>query len=72
MISSILLNTDTQPALDWLAEVKMLATNVNSVVSDNKTRIDGIASNLESTSVNFKEFSEDIKQHPWKLLMKGK
>ena len=55
-----------------LFEVKTLASNVNSVVSDNKTRIDSIASNLETTAVNFKEFSEDIKQHPWKLLMKGK
>ncbi len=55
-----------------LSEVKTLASNVNGVVSDNKTRIDNIASNLESTAVNFKEFSEDIKQHPWKLLMKGK
>jgi len=55
-----------------LLEVKTLASNVNSVVSDNKTKIDSIASNLEATSVNFKEFSEDIKQHPWKLLMKGR
>ncbi len=55
-----------------LLEVKTLASNVNNVVSDNKTRIDNIASNLEATAVNFKEFSEDIKQHPWKLLMKGK
>ncbi|MFA5144311.1 MAG: MlaD family protein [Candidatus Omnitrophota bacterium] len=55
-----------------LSEVKLLTSNVNSVVADNKTRIDSITSNLESTAVNFKEFSEDIKQHPWKLLMKGK
>lgn len=55
-----------------LVEVKALASNVNSVVSDNKARIDAIASNIETTSANFKEFSEDIKQHPWKLLMKGK
>jgi len=48
-----------------LAEVKTL-------VSDNKAKVDGIAANLETTSANFKEFSEDIKQHPWKLLMKGK
>ena len=48
-----------------LAEVK-------SLVADNKSKVDNIASNLEATAVNFKEFSEDIKQHPWKLLMKGK
>jgi len=55
-----------------LSEVKNLAANVNNVVADNKARIDNIASNLETTTANFKEFSEDLKQHPWKLLMKGK
>lgn len=55
-----------------LVEIKSLAENVNGVVKGNKTKIDNIATNLEATSANFKEFSEDIKQHPWKLLMKGK
>src|SRR3989338_1798674 len=55
-----------------LVEVKTLAGNLNGVVTDNKTCIDNIAVNLERTAVNFKEFSEDIKRHPWKLLMKGK
>lgn len=45
---------------------------VKSLVSDNKAKVDNIAANLETTTANFKEFSEDIKQHPWKLLMKGK
>jgi len=48
-----------------LAEVKNLVT-------DNKAKVDNIAANLEQASTNFKEFSEDVKQHPWKLLMKGK
>jgi len=55
-----------------LGEVKNLAENVNGLVKDNKNRIDNIAANLEETATNFKEFSSDIKQHPWKLLMKGK
>jgi phospholipid/cholesterol/gamma-HCH transport system substrate-binding protein len=55
-----------------LVEVKKLAENVNSVVKDNRPRIDNIVVSLEATTANFKEFSEDIKQHPWKLLMKGK
>ena len=46
--------------------------DVKSLVTDNKAKVDSIASNLESTAVNFKDFSADIKQHPWKLLMKGK
>lgn len=45
---------------------------VKTLVTDNKSKIDNIAANLETTTANFKEFSEDIKQHPWKLLMKGK
>lgn len=55
-----------------LVEVKKLAEGVSGVVSDNRARVDNIAVNLEQTAVNFKEFSEDIKKHPWKLLMKGK
>ncbi|MCX5686059.1 MAG: MlaD family protein [Candidatus Omnitrophica bacterium] len=55
-----------------LVEVKALAQGMNDVVKGNKDRIDAIASNIEATAANFKEFSEDIKQHPWKLLMKGK
>jgi len=53
-----------------LGEVKALAGNVNGVVADNKTRIDSIFVNMEKTAVNFKDFSEDIKAHPWKLLSK--
>lgn len=55
-----------------LVQVRDLAGGLNGVVKDNKSRVDNIAINLEQTAVNFKEFSEDIKQHPWKLLMKGK
>lgn len=53
-----------------LVEVKSLAANVNGVVSDNRPKIAGIVANLEETSTNFKDFSSDIKQHPWKLLSK--
>jgi phospholipid/cholesterol/gamma-HCH transport system substrate-binding protein len=45
---------------------------VKKLVKDNAGRIDNIAANIEQTTANFKDFSEDIKQHPWKLLMKGK
>ena len=46
--------------------------DVKTLVSDNKGKVDGIVTNLEQTSTNFNEFSEDIKKHPWKLLIKGK
>lgn len=53
-----------------LGEIKGLAANVNGVVSDNRPKIAGIVANLEETSTNFKDFSSDIKKHPWKLLSK--
>lgn len=55
-----------------LIGVKDLTGNLNGVVKDNRSRVDNIALNLEETAANFKEFSEDIKKHPWKLLIKGK
>lgn len=54
------------------ANLEITLTQIKSLVTDNKAKVDAIATNLESTTANFKEFSEDIKQHPWKLLMKGK
>ena len=48
------------------------AKNVNSVIVDNRPKIDNIFTNLDETSDNFREFSDDIKYHPWKILMKGK
>jgi len=47
-------------------------TDVKGIVCDNREKVDSIVANLEDTTANFKEFSEDIKRHPWKLLMKGK
>lgn len=45
--------------------------DVRSIVTDNRKSIDNIVVNLEGTSQNFKEFSDDVKKHPWKLLFKG-
>ena len=55
-----------------LAEARALAQNLNGVVKDNRPKIDSIVIKLESTADNFNEFSDDIKRHPWKLLIKGK
>jgi phospholipid/cholesterol/gamma-HCH transport system substrate-binding protein len=57
---------------ETLANIKLLAQNSNSVVTDNKEKIDAIFENLEATTQNFKEFSEDVKKNPWKLMSKGK
>jgi phospholipid/cholesterol/gamma-HCH transport system substrate-binding protein len=55
-----------------LIQVKDLTSTLNDTVKGNRAHIDNIAANLEETTVNFKEFSADIKKHPWKILMKGK
>jgi phospholipid/cholesterol/gamma-HCH transport system substrate-binding protein len=55
-----------------LTDFRALTKNLNGVVTDNKQGINNIVLNLDATSVNFRDFSEDIKDHPWKLLMKGK
>lgn len=53
-------------------DIAKLARRIDETVSDNRPRIDHIFENLEETSENFKDFSEDIKYHPWKVLAKGK
>ena len=56
---------------DTLLEVKSFATNINSMVINNTDNVDAIVLNIEASTQNFKEFTEDVKQHPWKLLFKG-
>ena len=56
---------------DTLLEVKSLVTNINSMVINNTDNVDAIVLNIEASTQNFKEFTEDVKQHPWKLLFKG-
>lgn len=53
-------------------DISKVANNVDGVVADNRPKLDRIFDNLEETSENFAEFSQDVKHHPWKVLMKGK
>ncbi len=53
-------------------QVNKLVVNLNGTVEDNKGNVSQIIKNLEATSKNFEEFSDDIKRHPWKLLIKTK
>ena len=46
--------------------------DVKTIVTDNKGKIEGIIVNLEETTENFNEFSDDIRMHPWKLIWKSK
>ncbi|MBN3041136.1 MAG: MCE family protein [Candidatus Omnitrophica bacterium] len=53
-------------------EVKKLSINLNHTVEGNQDKISQIVDNLETTSKNMEEFTEDIKRHPWKLLYRNK
>lgn len=55
-----------------LLDLQNLTQQVNGVVSGNRKDIDQIVLNLKDTTANFKEFSEDLKKYPWKLLFKTK
>jgi len=46
--------------------------HIDETVVGNRPRFDHIFENLDETSDNFREFSQDIKYHPWKVLVKGK
>lgn len=53
-------------------DISALSRRVDSAVVDNRPKIDSIFTNLDETSQNFNDFSQDIKYHPWKVLFKGK
>ncbi len=53
-------------------DISKVATHVDDAVQGNRSKIDHIFDNLEETSENFNDFSQDIKHHPWKILAKGK
>jgi phospholipid/cholesterol/gamma-HCH transport system substrate-binding protein len=59
-------------AEDISEQVNKLLTTLNSTLDDNQNSITKIIKNLEVSSDNFEEFSDDIKRHPWKLLFKTK
>ncbi len=54
------------------AEVKKIATGLSLSVERNQDEVDRIVSNLEATSKNIEELSQELKHHPWKLLYKPK
>ena len=54
-----------------MKKAEQIVDGLESVVSGNKQNLNNIVSNMEATTQNFKEFSEDVKNHPWKLMFKG-
>ncbi len=53
-------------------DISKVANHVDDTIEGNRPKIDNIFDNLEETSENFNDFSQDIKHHPWKILAKGK
>lgn len=53
-----------------IKDIDKLANNVNDMVIENREEIDKIMENMEVTSENLKQLSDDIKRHPWKVITK--
>lgn len=53
-------------------DISKVANHVDEVIVDNRPKVDNIFDNLEETSENFNDFSDDVKHNPWKVLAKGK
>ncbi|MBI4335345.1 MAG: MCE family protein [Candidatus Omnitrophica bacterium] len=55
-----------------ISDLRKLTKDVDLTLTDNRAQVDELIKNMNETGRNFKEFSDDIKRHPWKLLIKGK
>jgi phospholipid/cholesterol/gamma-HCH transport system substrate-binding protein len=55
-----------------IADLRKLIQDADSILVTNQADIARIIDNLNATSENFKEFSDDIRRNPWKILMKTK
>lgn len=49
-----------------------VADNVNGLLTANRPKIDSMMDDFGETAENFREFSDDVKYHPWKVLLKGR
>jgi phospholipid/cholesterol/gamma-HCH transport system substrate-binding protein len=55
-----------------IEDLRKLTKDVDMTLVENRAKIDELIGNMNETGKNFKEFSEDIKKNPWKLLIKTK
>lgn len=55
-----------------IQDLQKLMGHADSVLVENKDDIRATIVNLKDSSENLKEFSDEVKRNPWKLLMKGK
>jgi len=52
--------------------LEKLVASMANVVGENEDEMNNIFGNLDDTTRNLKEMTQDLKHHPWKLLRKGK
>ncbi len=55
-----------------MQDLQKLMGHADAVLVDNKDDLRATIMNLKDSSENLKEFSDEVKRNPWKLLMKGK
>ncbi len=53
-------------------DISKVAQSVDHTIEENKLKLNQIFDNFEETSWNFRDFSQDLKFHPWKVLARGK
>ena len=53
-------------------DISKVTNHVDELIQENRSKVGNIFDNLEETSENFNDFSQDVKYHPWKVLAKGK
>lgn len=54
-----------------ITDLQSFINNANDVITVNKDDIKKIISNLSAATESLKQFAEDVKEHPWKLLIKS-
>jgi phospholipid/cholesterol/gamma-HCH transport system substrate-binding protein len=55
---------------DSSTNLKAVTEKTDTMLGDNKKKIDDTLDNIKQMTQNLKETSEDVKSHPWKLLRK--
>lgn len=53
-------------------DISTVTKHVDEIVVESRPKIGSMLDNFDETSDNFREFSEDVKYNPWKVLFKGK
>lgn len=66
-LDSIVANLDIT-----LKDVASISSRINATLTSNQDLIDQIIANVNRTTKNLEEMSFDLKEHPWKLLYRGR